>query len=349
MGYLLTDQAYAVSITRWTQDDDAAASGGPPAPGLDHKVPYYLGAALLLWVNWQICTIIGVLIGSRGAGVAAPRLRRAARVPGAPRARHQLPARRGRRARRWSRGAVRATREARATSRCSSVRSAGIAAGAFAEAMIDRRGPRDDDAAAARPRCRAVSRVWMAIVLSGIGTYAMRASFLVFAHRLADVPPAHPAAAAPDPAGRAGGHRRTRLPPPRGSDRPLAAPVPRRCRGRLHRLADQEHRPHAGRGHRARHGDRRPLNRPGFRVPSAHDHDRRPHRRPARSRLVGRPRAGARLLHLGPSRGAGLPRRSQRLVGRHPPRRPASTSSDGATSSPPGAPTGRTSGWTSRT
>ena len=28
----------------------------------------------------------------------------------------------------------------------------------------------------------------MAIVLSGIGTYAMRASFLVFAHRLADVP-----------------------------------------------------------------------------------------------------------------------------------------------------------------
>jgi branched-subunit amino acid transport protein len=34
-----------------------------------------------------------------------------------------------------------------------------------------------------------VSRVWVAIVLSGIGTYAMRASFLVFAHRLADVPP----------------------------------------------------------------------------------------------------------------------------------------------------------------
>jgi len=35
-----------------------------------------------------------------------------------------------------------------------------------------------------------MSRAWVAIVFAGIGTYAMRASFLVFAHRLADVPPA---------------------------------------------------------------------------------------------------------------------------------------------------------------
>jgi branched-subunit amino acid transport protein len=34
-----------------------------------------------------------------------------------------------------------------------------------------------------------VSDAWLAIVLAGIGTFAMRASFLVFAHRLADVPP----------------------------------------------------------------------------------------------------------------------------------------------------------------
>jgi branched-subunit amino acid transport protein len=34
-----------------------------------------------------------------------------------------------------------------------------------------------------------VSRVWVAIVLAGIGTFAMRASFLVVADRLADVPP----------------------------------------------------------------------------------------------------------------------------------------------------------------
>lgn len=34
-----------------------------------------------------------------------------------------------------------------------------------------------------------MSRIWVAITLAGLGTYAMRASFLVFAHRLADVPP----------------------------------------------------------------------------------------------------------------------------------------------------------------
>lgn len=34
-----------------------------------------------------------------------------------------------------------------------------------------------------------MSRAWVAIVLAGIGTFALRASFLVFAHRLADVPP----------------------------------------------------------------------------------------------------------------------------------------------------------------
>jgi len=34
-----------------------------------------------------------------------------------------------------------------------------------------------------------MSDVWVAIVLAGVGTYAMRASFLVFAHRFVDVPP----------------------------------------------------------------------------------------------------------------------------------------------------------------
>jgi len=34
-----------------------------------------------------------------------------------------------------------------------------------------------------------VSRVWVVILGAGAGTFAMRASFIVFAHRLATVPP----------------------------------------------------------------------------------------------------------------------------------------------------------------
>ncbi len=34
-----------------------------------------------------------------------------------------------------------------------------------------------------------MSSTWIAIVLAGIGTFAMRTSFLAFADRLADVPP----------------------------------------------------------------------------------------------------------------------------------------------------------------
>jgi branched-subunit amino acid transport protein len=34
-----------------------------------------------------------------------------------------------------------------------------------------------------------VSDVWITIIVAGIGTFAMRASFLAFAHRLSEVPP----------------------------------------------------------------------------------------------------------------------------------------------------------------
>lgn len=53
--YLMTDQAYAVSITRWSVDD-------PPAP--ERRLPYYFGSALLLWVVWQVATVVGAVIGS---------------------------------------------------------------------------------------------------------------------------------------------------------------------------------------------------------------------------------------------------------------------------------------------
>ena len=55
IAYVLTDQAYAVSITRWT--------GGGRSAEPERRVPFYLGAALALWVNWQICTVVGVLVG----------------------------------------------------------------------------------------------------------------------------------------------------------------------------------------------------------------------------------------------------------------------------------------------
>ena len=34
-----------------------------------------------------------------------------------------------------------------------------------------------------------MSDAWLAVVLAGIGTFAMRTSFLAFAHRMAEVPP----------------------------------------------------------------------------------------------------------------------------------------------------------------
>lgn len=53
VAYLLTDQAYAVSISEWTGDDDPA-----------RRVPFYLGAGLTLWSSWVLSTALGVVIGS---------------------------------------------------------------------------------------------------------------------------------------------------------------------------------------------------------------------------------------------------------------------------------------------
>ena len=52
--YLLTDQAYAVSIERWTEEDV------PPK----RRLPYFFGAGLTLWSVWLVCTIVGALIGT---------------------------------------------------------------------------------------------------------------------------------------------------------------------------------------------------------------------------------------------------------------------------------------------
>lgn len=51
--YLLTDQAYALSVTRFERD-----------PGTNRRW-FYLGAAAPLWVVWQVCTVIGAVVGAR--------------------------------------------------------------------------------------------------------------------------------------------------------------------------------------------------------------------------------------------------------------------------------------------
>jgi 4-azaleucine resistance transporter AzlC len=52
LAYLLTDQAYALSITAYRSDD-----------GLDRKA-YYLATAFTLWVSWQLTTVGGYLVGA---------------------------------------------------------------------------------------------------------------------------------------------------------------------------------------------------------------------------------------------------------------------------------------------
>ena len=53
LAYLLTDQAYAVSIFRFTSGRKAARGA------------YYLGAGLQLWITWQTGTAAGVFLGSK--------------------------------------------------------------------------------------------------------------------------------------------------------------------------------------------------------------------------------------------------------------------------------------------
>jgi branched chain amino acid efflux pump len=52
--YVLTDQAYALSLTRY---------GRGMAPG--ERLRYYLGTAVPLWALWQVTTILGALIGQK--------------------------------------------------------------------------------------------------------------------------------------------------------------------------------------------------------------------------------------------------------------------------------------------
>ncbi len=54
LAYLLTDEAYAVTITHYNREGDFA-----------NKHWYFFGAGLTLWTTWQLSTAIGIFIGAQ--------------------------------------------------------------------------------------------------------------------------------------------------------------------------------------------------------------------------------------------------------------------------------------------
>jgi 4-azaleucine resistance transporter AzlC len=59
LGFWLTDESYAVVITRYARSDDSP-----------HKHWFYLGSAVLMYTNWQICTFIGITAAEHFPGAA---------------------------------------------------------------------------------------------------------------------------------------------------------------------------------------------------------------------------------------------------------------------------------------
>jgi len=54
LSYLLTDEAYAVTITHFNQDGEST-----------NRHWYFLGAGLTLWTSWQVSTAVGIFIGAQ--------------------------------------------------------------------------------------------------------------------------------------------------------------------------------------------------------------------------------------------------------------------------------------------
>jgi len=52
LGFWLTDESFLVSITRFKDKDDSP-----------HKHWFFLGSALFMYLNWQLCTFIGIIAG----------------------------------------------------------------------------------------------------------------------------------------------------------------------------------------------------------------------------------------------------------------------------------------------
>ncbi|MBC8506826.1 MAG: AzlC family ABC transporter permease [Anaerolineales bacterium] len=56
LAYLLTDEAYAVTITHYNKGGDDE---------VEFKHWYFLGAGLALWTSWQISSAVGIFLGTR--------------------------------------------------------------------------------------------------------------------------------------------------------------------------------------------------------------------------------------------------------------------------------------------
>lgn len=60
LAFWLTDEAFAVVQHRYAEPDDSP-----------HKHWYFLGGALAMYLNWQLCTLVGVIFGQAVPNLAA--------------------------------------------------------------------------------------------------------------------------------------------------------------------------------------------------------------------------------------------------------------------------------------
>jgi len=58
LGFWLTDETYAAVIGRFRQSEREAQQG-------QHKHWFQLGSSLAMYCNWQLCTVIGIVTGTR--------------------------------------------------------------------------------------------------------------------------------------------------------------------------------------------------------------------------------------------------------------------------------------------
>ena len=61
LAYLLTDEAYAVAITRYAQPADSPAQQDTRR----NAHWFFLGAGLGLWITWQLTTAVGIFVGAQ--------------------------------------------------------------------------------------------------------------------------------------------------------------------------------------------------------------------------------------------------------------------------------------------